>query len=130
MKRILTAVVLLALILSAPVHGLSEDKSTVQLARAIYAVARDDSYEAKLALGSVVMNRVDNPWYPDTLAEVLNEKHQFPAGRTYDNESLKAAHAVVTGQRTLDGDMVEWSSSPINSRKCVQVGELYIATRN
>lgn len=130
MKRILTVLVLLALIVCAPVHGLSEDKSTVQLARAIYAVARDDTYEAKLALGSVVMNRVDNPWYPDTLAEVLDEKHQFPAGRTYDDESLKAAHAVVTGQRTLDKDMVEWSSVPIEGRKTVQVGDIYIATRN
>ena len=130
MKRILAAALLLAVILSMPVHGLSEDKSTVQLARVIYAVARDDSYEAKLALGSVVMNRVDNPWYPDTLAEVLDEKHQFPAGKSYDDESLKAAHAIVSGERTLDADLVEWSSSPISGRKSVQVGGLYIATRN
>ena len=130
MKRILAAVVLLALILCAPIHGLSEDQYTVQLARVIYAVARDDSYEAKQALASVVMNRVDNPWYPDTLSEVLNEKHQFPAGKSYDDESLKAAHAAVTGTRTLDSDMVEWSSEPISGRKCVQVGDLYIATRN
>lgn len=130
MKRILAAVVLLALILCAPIHGLSEDQYTVQLARVIYAVARDDSYEAKQALASVVMNRVDNPWYPDTLAEVLDEKHQFPAGKSYDDESLKAAHAAVSGTRTVDSDMVEWSSEPISGRKCVKVGDLYIATRN
>lgn len=130
MKRILAAAVLLAVIFSTPIHGLSEDKSTVQLARVIYAVARNENYDAKLALGSVAMNRVDNPWYPDTLAEVLDEKHQFPAGKTYDDESLKAAHAVISGERTLDGEMVEWSSSPIAARKCVQIGGLFIATRN
>ena len=130
MKRILAAVVLLALIVGMPVYGLSEDKSTVQLARVIYAVARNDSYEAKLALASVAMNRVGNPWYPDTLEEVLNEKHQFPAGKTYDDESLKAAHVVVSGQVTIDIDMVQWSSSPIEARECVQVGGLYVATRN
>ena len=130
MRRILAALVLLALIVGMPVHGLSEDKSTIQLARVIYAVARNDSYEAKLALGSVAMNRVGNPWYPDTLEEVLAEKHQFPAGQTYDDESLKAAHAVVTGQTTLDAKLVQWSSSPIDARECVQVGGLYLATRN
>ena len=130
MKRIIAAVIVLALILCAPIHGLSEDEYTIQLARVIYAVARNDSYDAKLALGSVVMNRVENPWYPDTLAEVLAEKHQFPAGQTYDDESLKAAHEVVTGMRTLDTELVQWSSQPIEARKCVQVGALYMATRN
>lgn len=130
MKRIIAAVIVLALILCAPIHGLSEDQYTIQLARVIYAIAREDSYEAKLALGSVVMNRVENPWYPDTLADVLAEKHQFPAGQTYDDESLQAAHAVVTGTRTLDAELVQWSSEPIDARMCVQVGDLYIATRN
>ena len=130
MKRILAAVVLLAIIAGMPVYGLSEDKNTVQLARVIYAVARNDSYEAKLALASVAMNRVNNPWFPNTLEEVLAEKHQFPAGQTYDDESLKAAHAIVTGKVTIDSDMVQWSSSPIKARECVQVGDIYVATRN
>ena len=130
MKRIIAAVIVLALILCAPIHGLSEDQYTIQLARVIYAVARNDSYDAKLALGSVVMNRVETPWYPAPLAEVLAEKHQFPAGQTYDDESLKAAHEVVTGMRTLDTELVQWSSQPIEARKCVQVGALYMATRN
>ncbi|MDO4357314.1 MAG: cell wall hydrolase [Clostridia bacterium] len=124
MKRFLTAAVLLALILCAPMHGLSEDKNTVLLARAIYAVAREDSYEAKLALGSVVMNRVDSPWYPNTLNGVLTEKHQFPAGQKYDDESLRAAHEVVTGRRTLDASLVEWSTQPLEDG--LQIGGLYV----
>jgi hypothetical protein len=76
------------------------------------------------------MNRVGNPWYPDTLEEVLAEKHQFPAGQTYDDESLQAAHDIVTGRVTIDADLVQWSSSPIDARECVQVGGLYLATRN
>ena len=128
MKRILAGAVLLALILCVPMHGLSEDKNTVQLARVIYAVAREESYEAKLALGCVVMNRVDSPWYPSTLKDVLAQKHQFPAGQRYDDESLRAAHDVVTGRRTLSPDMVEWSTEPLEAG--LQIGGLYVSGRN
>ena len=71
------------------------------LARAVYAVARDESYEAKLAVASAALNRVDDPWHPNTLEGVLNEKHQFPIGNYYDADSLRAAHEALAGRRTL-----------------------------
>ena len=82
----------------------TEDEDTVLLARAIYALGKDESYETKLKLGSVVMNRVENAWFPDDLGEVLSEPQQFPAGSRYDADSLRAAHELISGRRALDGD--------------------------
>ena len=102
--RILTALVALAVVMTCaliPSVSFTEDEDTVLLARTIYALGKGESYETKLAIGTVVMNRVENAWFADTLGEVLEEQHQFPAGSRYDDESLDAAHAVLSGKRAL-----------------------------
>ena len=103
---------LLALLACALVPNVSftEDRDTVLLARAIYALARDEGYDAKLAIGTVAMNRLESVWFPDDLAGVLNEQHQFPIGSRYDSESLAAAHAVLSGRRTLSTDALYYQS--------------------
>ena len=108
-----SAVIALAALLAcvlAPSVSFTEDRSTVLLARAIYALGHGESYETKLALGTVAMNRLDDPWFADTLDGVLNEQHQFPIGSRYDAESLAAAHAVLSGQRTLSTDALYYQS--------------------
>jgi len=97
----LLAILILGACILTPKPGFTEDRDTVLLARAIYALARDDSYDAKLAIGTVAMNRVANPWFGDSLGEVLNEQHQFPIGSRYDADSLSAAHDVLAGRRAL-----------------------------
>ena len=112
MKKWIVAVAALALLGFTLTPGVSftEDRDTVLLARAIYALARNDSYDAKLAIGSVAMNRVESAWFADSLDAVLNEQHQFPIGSRYDAESLSAAHAVLSGRRTLDRDALYYQS--------------------
>ena len=88
------AALLLACML-VPSVRFTEDNDTVLLAKVIYAQCKNEDYSAKLALGREVMRRVDDPWYPATLGEVLREQQQFPAGTRYDSESLRAAHAVI-----------------------------------
>ena len=100
----LMAVVALLVCMLIPTTSFTEDQDTVQLDRTIYALGRHESYETKLAIGSVVMNRVENPWFDDTLGEVLDEQQQFPSGSRYDDDSLRAAHEVLSGKRVLDGD--------------------------
>lgn len=105
--RILTALVALAVVMTCaliPSVSFTEDRDTVLLAKTIYALGKDESYETKLAIGTVVMNRVEDPWFGDTLGEVLEEQHQFPAGNRYDSESLDAAHEVLSGTRALSAD--------------------------
>ena len=105
MKRILCGILLVALIV-LPGLGLTEGDDTIQLAKTIYTLGRDESYETKLMIGSVVMNRVENPWYPDSIRAVLGQPHQFPRGSRYDEESLQAAREVMMGRRSLPSGVV------------------------
>ena len=113
MRKIAAVLIVLALLACAliPSVGFTEDRDTVQLARTIYALSRNEAYEVKLALGSVVMNRVESPWFADSLGEVLSDQQQFPAGSRYDDDSLKAAHAVLTGERTLDASALYYQAA-------------------
>lgn len=112
MKKWWIMIVLGALLIGLLAPGVSytEDRDTVLLARAIYALARGESYETKLAIGTVAMNRVESAWFDDTLNGVLTAQHQFPIGSRYDAESLEAAHAVLAGRRTLGADALYYQS--------------------
>ena len=54
-------------------------------------------FAAKLAAGTVAMNRVNSAFFAGDLKSVLNEQHQFPIGRRYDEDSLRAAGYRVAG---------------------------------
>ena len=54
--------------------------SDVQLlARAINGEARGESYEGQVAVGAVILNRIDSPDFPNTLAGVIYEPGAFTA---------------------------------------------------
>ena len=116
MKKAVVCLALLFLAIVLPSLSFTEDQETVLLARAVYAVARDESYEAKLAVASAALNRVDDPWHPNTLRGVLEEKHQFPIGSYYDTESLLAAHEALAGRRNLPADVMYFQSAAGASR--------------
>lgn len=103
MRKLIAAAIMLALLACTfiPSVSFTEDRDTILLARTIYALGKEESYSTKLALGSVVMNRVENDWFADTLGDVLTDQQQFPSGSRYDDESLRAAHDVLSGKRTL-----------------------------
>ena len=113
MRRLIAALVTLALGLCIflPSTRYTEDEDTVLLARSIYALGKDESFETKLKLGSVVMNRVENDWFPDDLGEVLTDPQQFPAGKRYDADSLRAAHELISGRRALDSDALYYQAA-------------------
>ena len=77
------------------------------LARIINAESGNQPLEGKIAVGNVVMNRVNNPQFPDTLYEVLFQKNQFsPAssGSIYKEpnwESKVAAMLVLEGVQVV-----------------------------
>jgi len=110
LKQILCAFLLVGLLV-LPGLGITEGDDTVQLARTLYTLGRDESYETLLMLGSVVMNRVESPWYPDTVQEVLGEPHQFPRGMRYDDRSLNVARKLMMGYRALPSDVLYYSVS-------------------
>ncbi len=49
------------------------------LAKCIYAEARGESYTGQVAVGAVILNRVDSPSFPNTIAGVIYQKNAFTA---------------------------------------------------
>lgn len=73
------------------------------LAKVIAAEARGESYTGQVAVGAVVLNRVDSSSFPDTVAGVIYQKGAFSAV-TDSNwsveptaESRKAAQDAING---------------------------------
>ena len=89
------------------------------LSRLIYSEGGTESYETKLKIGSVVMNRVsdlDSPDFPDTIREVIYQKNQFSVtttkidgvimiDRPADEESKRAAKEVLDYGSILPPDV-------------------------
>lgn len=84
-----------------PLRVISEGEDTVLLARVLYTMCQGEDERTMMKVGSVILNRVDSPWFPDTLAEVLNQAQQFPCGRKYDARSMDAALRLLDGARSL-----------------------------
>lgn len=88
------------------------DSDLAMLAAIIQCEAGGESYEGKLAVGSVVMNRVSSSYFPNTITEVLYQRNQFSpvaSGRFAqvlsqgaDPECVQAAADVLNGTRTLN----------------------------
>lgn len=79
------------------------------LAHIINAEARGECLEGKIAVGNVVMNRVNDSYYPNSVYGVVFDGYQFsPAfdGSIYltpSYESWLAAELVLDGARTVPG---------------------------
>lgn len=73
------------------------------LARLIHAEAEGEPYTGKVAVGAVVLNRVESERFPDSVREVVYAHGQFsvvPTGRINrpaSAESLAAARAAAAG---------------------------------
>ena len=83
MKKIIITifVLLLFIILSSTLAANSGSRtSDVQLlARAINGEARGESYEGQVAVGAVILNRVKDPSFPNTIAGVIYQNGAFTA---------------------------------------------------
>jgi hypothetical protein len=83
------------------------------LAALIYCEAGNQSYEGKVAVGTVVMNRVRSGAYPNTIHGVIYASGQFPpalngkVARVYEGNipqsCINAAQAALNGESTVGG---------------------------
>ena len=87
------------------------DDEVFWLSRIISAEAEGEPFEGKLAVGTVIMNRVASPDYPDTIWGVIFDREngiQFTPtgnGAIYcepGEESVRAAKMCLEGYRTRD----------------------------
>ncbi|ACL69926.1 cell wall hydrolase [Halothermothrix orenii] len=79
------------------------------LARVIYAEARGEPYEGQVAVGAVVLNRVESPDFPDTVKEVIFQDGQFSSvddGQIYlipNKIAFRAAREALNGRDPSQG---------------------------
>lgn len=86
------------------------------LAKIIHAEAPDDTDEGQIAVGNVVMNRVNHPDFPNTIYDVIWQKtgklYQFsPCGdcgikREPSDKACKNAQLILEGKRILPDDIL------------------------
>lgn len=131
MRKLIPVLVLVIVLVCAvliPSVSFTEDEDTLQLARVIYALGRTENYDVKMAIGTVVMNRVDSHWFGDTISDVLNDPQQFPSGERFDDDSLKAAHEVISGKRSFDRSILYYGktdANPVVSRESAAAAGSY-----
>lgn len=82
------------LIIPASLSGEEKDL----LARLVHAEAKGEPYEGKVAVAHVVLNRVDDERFPDTIKSVIFEKRQF---QPVDNGSINEP-ADKEAERAVD----------------------------
>lgn len=66
------------------------DGDVTLLANLIYCEARGESYDGKLAVGSVVVNRILSSKFPDTMAGVIYQSGQFAPVTSTKNSFVEA----------------------------------------
>ena len=88
----------------------SIDTDLYWLSRIVEAEAKGESYEGKIAVANVILNRVKNNSYPDTVKEVIFDQqfgYQFTPvqnGTIYNtpsSDSIRAAQAALEGYNNI-----------------------------
>jgi N-acetylmuramoyl-L-alanine amidase len=90
--------------------GRSVSEEDVELlTRVIHGEARGEEFEGQVAVGAVVLNRVKDPRFPDTIKAVIYQSGAFTAVddkqiHLHPNaQSYKAAEAALSGQDPTNG---------------------------
>lgn len=91
------------------------------LARLIFAEAGAEPYIGKVAVGGVVLNRIQNPKFPKTIAGVIYQPHAFESvsngiiNRNPSYEAQKAARDAIRGWDPSGGALYFFNpSKPVN----------------
>lgn len=101
--------------------GVSRSDDVNVLARAIHAEAKGEPYLGKVAVGAVILNRVRNASFPNTIAGVIYQPCAFePVKRgaineTPDDDSYRAARDVLNGWDPTGGAIYFWNPATATS---------------
>ncbi|MGE5607182.1 MAG: cell wall hydrolase [Bacteroidota bacterium] len=92
------------------------------LARLISGEARGESYQGQVAVGAVIMNRLDSEDFPNTVAGNVFKKGEFESvsnGQiwgTVTPSALKAAKAAISGQDPTGGALYFYNPRKVHSK--------------
>lgn len=104
---------------TATSKGVSKTDDLTLLAMAINGEARGEPYVGQVAVGSVILNRVKNPSFPNSIAGVIYQPLAFEAvsnGQIYEpieSNSYKAARDAMNGWDPTGGALYYWN--PVKS---------------
>jgi len=103
---------------SAPASGVTRAEDVELLARLIAAEAQGEPYVGQVAVAAVVLNRVRNPGFPNSLSGVIYQPRAFESvsngliwRRTPSDEAYRAARDALNGWDPTYGALFFWNPS-------------------
>lgn len=102
---------------AATSKGVSKSDDVTLLAMVINGEARGEPYVGQVAVGAVILNRVKNPSFPNSIAGVMYQPLAFEAvanGQVYkpiEARSFKAARDALNGWDPTGGALYYWNPS-------------------
>ena len=92
------------------------------MAQAIHGEARGEPYVGQVAVGAVIMNRVNHPSFPNSIAGVIFQPGAFTAvadGQMFmnpDESSMKAARDALNGWDPVGGAIYYYNPAKTTNR--------------
>lgn len=102
--------------------GTSRSNEVYTLAQCIHGEARGEPYTGQVAVGAVILNRVDDPRFPKTIAGVIFQPGAFTAvsdGQMFQppgDSALKAARDALNGWDPSGGAMYYYNPAKTTNR--------------
>lgn len=110
------------------------------LSRIIHAESEGESYDGKLAVGSVVINRVNSNKFPDNIKEVIFQKNKTTSqftpvstGSIINNpseDSIKAAIDALEGKKPVGNSLFFLNPDTANSNWIINNREFILEIDN
>jgi len=100
----------------------ARDNDVALLARLISAEARGEPYSGQVAVGAVVLNRVEHPSFPSTIAGVIYQTHAFSClddgqfDKPVSDSAYRAARDALNGWDPSGGAIYYFNPATATSR--------------
>jgi len=102
-------------------RGISNRDNTYLLARVIEGEAANESFTGKVAVGAVILNRMQSAAFPHSLAGIIYQPGAFESvsngqySRPLTDDSIRAAMMAMSGWDPTGGALFFWNpAKPVN----------------
>lgn len=105
-----------------PMQNLQSTNNIYLLARLISGEARGESYQGQVAVGAVIMNRVNSKNFPHTIAGNIFKKGEFESvsnGQIWKKvapSAIKAAKAAISGWDPSHGALYFYNPAKVRNK--------------
>lgn len=101
------------------------DDELYLLAKIIFAEAGNQPYEGMVAVGNVVLNRVESSNFPNTIKRVIYQKGQFSPvsngsiNKKPSSKAIEAAREVLKGTQVVDSGVMFFYNPDISTSRWI-----------